>query len=277
MLLFTVQLFAQQDQGKIRLIIRSDDMGCSHATNEGILQSYREGITTSIEVMVPTPWFPEAVEMLKQMPDVDVGVHLVLTSEWTNIKWRPLTDAPSLTDAWGYFYPVIWPNDRFPKRSALLEHEPKLEEIERELHAQIELAKREIPQLSHLSAHMGCMNMNEDTRALFRQLGEEYGLDVFVEDHDVQRLSGLGGAQLSPRQKIRNFVEALKELEPGTWLYVCHPSLNTPEQQSIGHPGYLNVGYDRAGVLAILTNRKVKALIEKRGIELIGYDDLAGR
>jgi predicted glycoside hydrolase/deacetylase ChbG (UPF0249 family) len=261
-------------QEPIRLIIRSDDMGCSHATNEGIVKSYREGIATSIEIMVPAPWFPEAVTMLRDMPDVDVGVHLVLTSEWTNVKWRPLTDAPSLTDERGYFYPVIWPNEHFGEGRALLEHQPRLEEIERELRAQIELAKREIPQLSHLSAHMGCLNMSDETKALFRRLGEDYGLDVFPEDHNVQRVSGLGGAGLSPKQKVKNFIAALEALEPGNWLFVEHPSVDSPEQQAIGHPRYENVAYDRAGVLVVLTHPKVKAVIKKRGIELIGYDDL---
>lgn len=153
---------------KVRLIIRIDDMGCSHATNTGIREAYKEGIGRSVEVMVPTPWFPEAVRMLKEMPGLDAGVHLVLTSEWTNVKWRPLTQVPSLVNDWGYFYPMIWPNDRFPAGSALQEHPWDIKEVEKELRAQIELAKREIPQLSHLSSHMGCLNMNDETKALFK-------------------------------------------------------------------------------------------------------------
>src|SRR5690348_3545629 len=90
-----------------RLIVRGDDMGFAHAGNEALIKCYKEGIERSVEVIVPSPWFPEAVKMLATEPGLDIGVHLTLTSEWENVKWRPLTDCPSLTDSSGYFYPMI--------------------------------------------------------------------------------------------------------------------------------------------------------------------------
>ncbi|HMQ64193.1 MAG TPA: polysaccharide deacetylase family protein [Flavilitoribacter sp.] len=269
----TVQCQSGQAQ-KVRLIIRIDDMGCSHPTNTGIREAYKEGIGKSVEVMVPTPWFPEAVSMLKEMPGLDAGVHLVLTSEWTNVKWRPLTQAPSLVNDWGYFYPMIWPNDRFPAGSALQEHPWDIKEVEKELRAQIELAKREIPQLSHLSSHMGCLNMNDETKALFQKLGKEYGLDVFLEDYQVQGMPGLGDNTLPAEKRVEKFIENLRGLTPGNWLFVEHPAHDLPEQQAIGHPGYEHVATDRAGVLAMLTDPRVKAAISELGIEVISYADL---
>ena len=266
--------FSQADTDAIRLIVRSDDMGLSHATNVGIMESYREGITTSVEIMVPTPWFPEAVQMLREAPDLDVGVHLVLTSEWTNVKWRPLTHVPDLTDSMGYFYPLIWPNAKYPPNSFLLEQNWEIEDIEKELRAQIELAQREIPQLSHLSAHMGCLQMNEETKALYRKLGEDYGLDIFLGDYRVERTSGMGGPLFSAEEKIKKFTQTLKELQPGTWILVAHPAAYSPEQEAIGHPGYEQVAFDRAGVLQVLIDQEVKALIKERGIELVSYADL---
>jgi predicted glycoside hydrolase/deacetylase ChbG (UPF0249 family) len=82
----------------VRLVVRADDLGSSHSANEAIIKSYKGGIVTSVEVMTPTPWFPEAIKFLEQNPGLDVGVHLTLTSEWENIKWRPLTSYNSLTD-----------------------------------------------------------------------------------------------------------------------------------------------------------------------------------
>jgi len=116
--------------GSIRLIVRGDDIGSSHAANVACIRSYKKGIMTSVEVMVPCGWFPEAVKMLNENPRLDVGVHVVLTSEWENIKWRPLTKAPSLTDADGYFYPTIWQRKNAPAGSALREANWKIEEIE---------------------------------------------------------------------------------------------------------------------------------------------------
>src|SRR5687768_4775929 len=124
---FAVNLNAQDKP--IRLIVRGDDMGFSHSGNQALIKAYRDGIQTSIEVMVPTPWFPEAVKMLKENPNIDVGIHLVLTSEWDLIKWRPLTNTKSLTDSNGYFYPMIWKNKNYPQ-NALLENQWKLEDVE---------------------------------------------------------------------------------------------------------------------------------------------------
>jgi len=53
------------------------------------------------------------VKLLSENPGLDVGIHLVLTSEWANMKWRPLTHAPSLVDADGYFFPMDTPNPNF--------------------------------------------------------------------------------------------------------------------------------------------------------------------
>src|SRR5260370_1300612 len=42
--------------------------------------------------------------MLAENPGVDVGIHLAITSEWDNEKWRPLSDCPSLKDPDGYLF-----------------------------------------------------------------------------------------------------------------------------------------------------------------------------
>ena len=258
----------------IRLIVRVDDMGCSHATNTGIREAYEAGIATSVEIMVPTPWYLEAIAMLRELPDLDVGVHLTLTSEWTHLKWRPLTAAPSITDERGYFYPMIWPNRRLPEGSAILNHDWDIREMERELRAQIEMAKKDIPGLSHLTAHMGCLNINDDTKALFDKLAQEYELDISPEDHGVRRMPGLGDNTLPPERRIERFIANLKELTPGNWLFVEHPAHDLPEQQAIGHPGYEHVAHDRYGVLRMLTDKRVKQAIEELNIELISYADL---
>src|SRR5687767_4087761 len=100
-----------------RLIVRGDDMGYSHSGNEAIMASSVRGVQSSIEIIAPSPWFPEAARMLATHPTVDVGVHLALTSEWDNVKWRPLTSAPSLRDADGYFFPMIFPNASYRGRA----------------------------------------------------------------------------------------------------------------------------------------------------------------
>ncbi len=44
--------------------------------------------------------------------------------------------------------------------------------------------------------------------------------------------------------------------------------------ETVGHPGYQNVGEDRGWVTRVFTSEKVKRVIQKKGIELISYADL---
>ena len=268
----TVVTYAQSNPP--RLIVRGDDMGYSHSGNEAILSCYQNGVETAIEVLVPSPWFPEAVEMLKQMPNVDVGLHLTLTSEWDNIKWRPLSDCPSLRDADGYFYPMLRPNKNYPKR-AVVENDWKLADVEKEFRAQIELALKKIPRISHFSGHMGCTSFDDDVKALVKKLAQEYKIPLF--DGNLQEAGvtyiGYNGAHGTSDEKLQSFLKMLESLEPGkTYLFVDHPGLNTPEVQAIHHIGYENVAIDRQGVTDTWTNPRVKELIKSKGIQLIGYN-----
>jgi predicted glycoside hydrolase/deacetylase ChbG (UPF0249 family) len=264
-------VYAQQQT--IRLIVRGDDMGYSHAGNEAIIKCYKEGIETSVEVIVASPWFPEAVKMLEENPGVDVGIHLAITSEWSNIKWRPLSDCPSLRDADGYFFPMIWPNKNYPGQ-AVKEQKWKLEEVEKEFRAQIEMAIKKIPRISHISGHMGCTDISDSVKLLTRKLAKEYNIDIQLEELNV-KYTGYDGPHKTSGEKIQSFINMLNKLQPGnTYLFVDHPGLNSPELRAIYHIGYEDVATDRQGVTDTWTNEKIKELIKQKGIQLISYKDL---
>jgi CubicO group peptidase (beta-lactamase class C family)/predicted glycoside hydrolase/deacetylase ChbG (UPF0249 family) len=256
-----------------RLIVRGDDMGFSHAGNEAILKCFKEGVETSIEVIVPSPWFPEAARMLAENPTVDVGVHLALSSEWDNVKWRPLADVPSLRDEDGYFYPMIFPNKNYPKR-ALRENSWKLGDVEKEFRAQIELAKKRIPRVSHVSGHMGCDSISPEVKALARNLAKEYGLDIEPRERGVAYVS-YAGRHVTSGEKTESFIKMLGSLKAGkTYLFVDHPGLDTPELRAIHHIGYEQVAADRQGVTDAWTDPRVREFIKAKGIELVSYKDL---
>ncbi|MEA3226149.1 MAG: polysaccharide deacetylase family protein [Planctomycetota bacterium] len=257
----------------INLIVRGDDIGSSHAANVACIRAYTEGIVTSVEVMAPCGWFPEAVKMLNENPSLDVGVHVVLTSEWENIKWRPLTNAPSLTDADGYFYPTIWQRKNAPAGTALREANWKIEEIEKEMRAQIELAVRKIPHVSHLTCHMGCSGWDPKVKELWTKLAKDYKLDISTSEYGVQRFPGYGGAK-GRQERIKKFMESLESLKAGTYLFVEHPGLDTAEMRAIGHKGYYDVAVDRDAVTELFVSDKVERKIKELGIKLISYADL---
>lgn len=258
-------------ENEIRLLVRGDDIGFAHTVNEACIDSYKKGIMRSVEIMVPTPWFWEAVKMLQENPGLDVGVHLTLTSEWENVKWRPLTNAPGLVMDNGYFHPMVWPNDNYGPEYALKEADWKIEEIEQEFRAQIELAKTHIPQLSHLSGHMGCSNISEEVNQLVNNLAKEYDLEVDMSG--VERASYVGDRE-TPEQKVESFKKMLESLQPGTYLFVDHPGYDTKEMQAVHHIGYEDVARDRLGVTMAFTDPEVKEIIKDRNIKLISYQDL---
>ena len=254
----------------IRLIVQADDLGAAHGINVASIQAYTQGIVRSVNVIVPAPWTPEAVALLDQHPDLDAGVHLAITSEWYSIKWRPLTGAPSLVDARGYFLPMVWPNDRLPLKSSLQENAPVLAEIERELRAQIEFAKREIPQLTYTWNHMGFDSLAPEIRELVNKLTKEYGL-VTPFDLGVQDIGRVYEGTDTGAVKATKLAARLEALGPGTWLMVDHAAVDTAETQALGHPGYENVAVDRSAVLEAWTSSAVKDVIRRRGIALTNY------
>jgi predicted glycoside hydrolase/deacetylase ChbG (UPF0249 family) len=275
LLLTTCTGFTQvfNPEKEVYLLVRGDDIGSSHAANLGCIQSYQNGIMRSVELMPPCPWFPEAAKMLKTNPDLDVGIHLALTSEWENMKWGPLTNAPSIADEDGYFYPMIWKREDFPPNTSLQEADWDIEEIEGELRAQIELALKYVPWASHASIHMGAASLDKKIGAVADRLKKEYDLDVDMEPYDFKQFDGWGDARTLP-ERIDNFTAALKQLEPGFYLFVDHPAIDSPEMQSIWHTGYENVAVDRDWVTRVFTSEKVKEVIKKNDIKLISYRDL---
>ena len=275
--LATCPVFAQQANDPC-LIIRADDMGSFHAANVACMEAYKNGVETSIEVMVVTPWFPEAVRMLRENPGIDVGLHLTFTSEWDNVKWRPLTHCPSLTDKNGYFLPMMTPNPAYPGL-AITENKWDLAEVEREARAQIELALRNIPWISHVSGHMGATGFAPEVVALMKRLAEEYNLPMIdrvgaMEEYDFS-YRGYDGPSRTPAEKEASFLRMLDKLESGErYMFIDHPALDNDEMRTVGHIGYEHVAADRQGVTDLLTSDRVKQALREKGIKLISYNDL---
>lgn len=257
----------------IRLIVRSDDMGMTHAVNQACIQTVTEGIARSIEVIVPSPWFMEAAQMLQQHPNIDVGVHLDLTSEWSNIKWGPVSEGvPSLVDDNGHFFPTTRQKQDWPPNTGFLESNWKINEVERELRAQIEMAKRLLPNVTHLSAHMGTATCTPELKAMVDYLSKDYGLPIQVPD--LKRAGRWPRKPMTLEETENAMIKVLEDLKPGLWLFVEHPAFDCPEMEAIGHLGAENVNKDRAAVTYAFTSEKVQEVIRSRGIKLVSYADV---
>ena len=166
---------AQQTSGKLpELLIRLDDIGMNHSVNMAAEAVAKTGMPVSVSLQFACPWYQEAVEILKKYPNVSVGVHLTLTSEWKNYRWGPVlgrTAVPSLVDSNGYF----------PQSTrAFAKSGYKMNEIEQELSAQIERALSSGLKISYIDPHMGIALSTPELRALTEKLARKYKLGISI-------------------------------------------------------------------------------------------------
>jgi len=259
--------------GRTRLIIRADDMGFCHGVNLACIEAYQQGILTAVEVMVPCDYFAEAVQMLNENPGLDVGIHLTLNSEWENIKWGPITEAPSLVDENGYFFPRIWPDDRYPANTALDSADWKLSEIEKELRAQIEVALDHLPNCSHATPHMGFHAISPKVSGLVMKLLREYNIDANIRMLPMKQVYLFGDAS-TVEEMVINGVETLEKLGPGTWECYEHPGMIIAGEEPAWHLGAEDDAIYRDAVTKALTDDRLKEVIRRKRIKLIGYRDL---
>src|SRR3982750_2606834 len=127
-------LHAQQRSDAPEVLFRLDDIGMNHSVNLAVEQVAKTRMPFPVSVLFVCPWYQEAVEILKKYPQVSVGVHLALNSEWRNYRWGPVLGqgaVPSLVDSVGYF---------LPSTNAFLASKYDLGEVERELSAQVDRA-----------------------------------------------------------------------------------------------------------------------------------------
>lgn len=170
--LLLAALLLQSPSAKPELLIRIDDIGMNHSVNLGLAQLGDTKLPLSASVMFACPWYQEAVDILKKNPQISVGVHLVLNSEWKYYRWGPVLGAstvPSLVDSVGYF---------LASTDAFLASHYKLDEVERELTAQVERAVRSGLKIDYVDYHMGTAVSTPELRAIVERIAAKFGVGI---------------------------------------------------------------------------------------------------
>ena len=148
--------------------------------------------------------------MAAAKPDIDLGVHLTLTSEWKNYRWAPISTtrrSSGLIDADGYFW------HRLPMLAAHVVPEA----AEAEMRAQIERALSAGIDVTHIDTHMGVALLPQLVDIYIR-LGREYRLPVLLPKHLNEYTSVLEFDNIS----LDEAAEGMARLEADGWPLVDH-------------------------------------------------------
>jgi predicted glycoside hydrolase/deacetylase ChbG (UPF0249 family) len=252
-----------------RLIIRTDDIGFCHGVNVAFKRIADNGVVTSASVIVNTPWLDEAVEILKQHSEISVGIHLALNSEWKEFKWGPVTpydQVPSLVDPFGKFYGT---------RKELFSHRPKIEEVAKELRAQIDLAKSKGLKISYIDNHMSTAISTLEFQEEMEKIANEYhiGISRYFGEQEVPNVYAV-----APEEKLPRALENLNTITNGElYLLVCHVGTDDPEMQvmsDLNSVGPKSMSKHRQAEADVLCSPKYKEALQAKGIQLIGYKDI---
>ncbi len=268
---------AAQAPARTELLVRVDDIGMNHSVNMALQQLAEARMPLSASVLFVCPWYQEAVETLRRNPQISVGVHLALNSEWKGYRWGPVLgkDAvPTLVDSVGYFT---------SSTEQFLALRYDLAEVERELSAQVERALRSGLRIDYVDYHMGTAVATPALRAVVERVANKYGLGIsryFGEAHHTMVDTPIADKQSA-------FLTYLRGLVPGSLnLVVVHVARATPEMSALvdlNNPaqntaaGEPLVARHRQAELDMLLSPEFARLRESGGIGLVTYAGLIAK
>ncbi len=270
------------------VLVHTDDIGMCQASVSAFADLWQAGAISCGSAMVPCAWFNAAADYCREHPDVDMGVHATLTSEWHPYRWGPLTSGATqggLTDA----------EAKFHKTSEAVASEADPIAVKAELRAQIDHAKASGINPTHIDTHMGSV-MHGPHYDVFVDLALEYGIPPFalrlsadqwskggyddascalferrvleLEDTGIPTLDRILNVPLSDEDdRAGKTKQVLSSIRPGQISYfILHPSHDTPELRGIC-PDW------RARVqdLEIFLSGEMAEHVAKENIHLIGY------
>lgn len=146
----------------MQIVLNADDFGASEETVRATIECFESGALTSATIMPGMPATEAALEYARSRPDLDFGVHLLLTGDGAE---RPVSaDVPSLTGEDGAFL-----SGRDARVRALTRRFPA-DQLEHELAAQIDLVRSAGVEPSHVDSHRHLHKLPPVRRALERAL-----------------------------------------------------------------------------------------------------------
>jgi predicted glycoside hydrolase/deacetylase ChbG (UPF0249 family) len=180
---------------------------------------------------------------------------------------------PSLVDSNGYFY---------PSTAQFLTSGYKLEEVERELSAQVERALGSGLQIDYLDYHMGTALSTPELRALVEKLAKKYKLGLsgyFGESYqtlfaipvDTKQSAFMKQVNQLNHQKVNLMVMHVAQPTPEMNALV---DMNNADQHSEDQP---LVAMHRSAELQALLSAPFQELVKRGVVKLVTYRNLVQR
>jgi len=263
----------------IIVIVHADDIGMHIDQTDGSFETMQYGMVKTGSIMVPCPDFDRTAKIWAKNPNLDLGIHLTLNSDWgEKYGWGgvlPKNKVPSLYNSKG----IMW---RTPNK---LMANMDVEEALIELEAQILKVLKAGLKPTHIDGHYANYYMNIDLAEGVRNLSKKYNLPMKPHYELIEEMRRQGyvfpdtmwmffilygeGSQPEIRKKV--YDNWLKKLKPGVHELIIHPSLMSEEWANIlwGPNSYI-----RLGDYKYWTSPETMDLANELGIIFIGYREL---
>jgi predicted glycoside hydrolase/deacetylase ChbG (UPF0249 family) len=240
----------------ISLLVRANDLGLCHAVNQAVAEGLEVGVLTSAALTVAGPWVAEAVDLVREHPNWEIGLQLSLTCSTLGCRWGPVAGpatVPSLVTPTGTFHRAL-PANASP------------DDIRGELHAQVERARA----WGITPAYLESEEENQlPVAAVLQQLRRQLGLPPRMTAGGLAALTLAPDLVLEAREAA--VLNALTALAAGAHLWVTHPAHDSPETWGLWP--YATTQHRQGDLLAVCS-AAVRALIRQRGIQLASYRQL---
>jgi chitin disaccharide deacetylase len=183
------------------LIVTADDFGIHPAVNEAVSQASSTGILTAASLMVGAPAAQDAVRRARELPQLRVGLHLVLADGFSVL---PREEIPDLVDEQGRFGDGMWLDG--VRYFAL----PSLRrQLEAEIRAQFVAFARTGLVLDHVNAHKH-FHLHPTLLKMIVRIGREFGMSAVRVPHEPLWFSGGGAGAVASTVFLTPWVALMK-------------------------------------------------------------------
>lgn len=272
------------------VIIHADDIGMCNSSVLAFRELIYSGVISSGAVMVPCPWFLGAMEITRSISEIDLGVHLTLTSEWNTYRWGPVSTREPLSgliDDEGYFH----------KTSEETQEKANPDFAYQEMDNQIMRMSAGGFRPSHVDTHMGTVAHPKFMQGyinlalkyklaimMFRldEIGwKRMGLDTQssqtaammtknLEDLGIPLIDHIRAMPLDdPFDRLNRAKIMFQELPAGITHFILHPSVESEELKAIT-PDWES----RVADFHTFQNKELESFLHETGIHVIGYRHL---